>query len=104
MLIEQCGDGGLWDDTLDEGTAVPSTVAPVFDEDKLPFALRRSESVGQTRVPADRAAVIEMRVRTFACFRHLRALLQIALRSVRRFWSRVQASTADKIYVPFPLR
>lgn len=75
MFVEQRGDGGLRDDALDEGAAVASSVSPIFDEDKLPFALRFRERVGQMRVPAHRAAIIEMRVRTFACFRHLRALL-----------------------------
>lgn len=102
MIVEQRGDGGLRDNALNEGAAVPSSVTPVFDEDKLPFALCRRERIGQSRVPAHRAAIIEMRVRTFACVRHLRALLRIALQFVCRFWFRVRASTGDKIYVPFP--
>ncbi len=62
MFVEQRGDGVLRDDTLDEGAAVPSSVPTIFDEDKLPFALRFLERVGQTCVPAHRAAIIEMRM------------------------------------------
>ncbi len=75
MFVEQRSDGGLRDDALDEGTAVPSSVSPVFDENKFPSAFRFLERIGQTRVPAHRAAIIKMRVRTFTRFRHLRALL-----------------------------
>ena len=71
MFVEQRGDGSLRDDTLDEGAAVASSVSPVFDEDEFPFALRLCERVGQTRMPAHRAAIIKMRMRTFARLRHL---------------------------------
>jgi hypothetical protein len=40
VLVEQRGDGSLRDDALDEGAAVASSVTPIFDEDKLPFAPR----------------------------------------------------------------
>jgi hypothetical protein len=33
VRVEQSGDGRLRDDALDEGTAVPSGVTPVLDED-----------------------------------------------------------------------
>ena len=62
MLVEQRSNRHLRDDALDEGTAVPSGVAPVLDEDKLPFAFRGGERVGKTRVPAYRAAIIKVRV------------------------------------------
>jgi len=62
MLVEQRSNCHLRDDALDEGTAVPSSVAPVLDEDKLSFAFRGGERVGETRVPAYRAAIIKVRV------------------------------------------
>jgi hypothetical protein len=75
MFVEQRGDGGLRDDALDEGAAIASSVAPVLHEDEFPFALRLCERIGQTRVPAHRAAIIKMRMRTFARLRHPCVLL-----------------------------
>ena len=66
VFVEQRGDGSLRDDALDEGAAVASSVTPVLNEDELPFALGLCERVGEARVPANRAVVVEMRMRTLA--------------------------------------
>jgi hypothetical protein len=60
VIREQRGDGSLRDDALDEGTAVSSSVTPVLDEDELPRASRFDQRIRQARVPAHRAAVVEM--------------------------------------------
>lgn len=61
-LLQQLGDGRLGNDTLNEGAAVASELAAHLDEEHSTLRPGLCECVGVAGVPAQRAAIVEVRV------------------------------------------